>query len=47
MKSIGREPGLAAVELVEYCPPLDAQGCSARIAVDLLEAVLCGNAPQP
>jgi arginase len=47
MKSIGRAPQLAAVELVEYCPPLDAQGCSARVAVDLLEAVLCENPPQP
>jgi arginase len=47
MRSIGRAPELAAVELVEYCPPLDAQGRSARIAVDLLEAVLCGNSPQP
>jgi arginase len=47
MRSIGRAPQLAAVELVEYCPPLDAQGRSARIAVDLLEAVLCGSAPRP
>jgi len=47
MRSIGRAPELAAVELVEYCPPLDAQGCSARIAIDLLEAVLCGSAPRP
>jgi arginase len=47
MRSIGRAPELAAVELVEYCPPLDAQGRSARIAVDLLEAVLCGNSPKP
>src|SRR3977135_1657592 len=47
MRSIGRAPQLAAVELVEYCPPLDAQGRSARIAVDLLEAVLCESAPRP
>src|SRR4030081_2883014 len=43
IRSIGRAPQLAAVELVEYCPPLDAQGRSARIAVDLLEAVVCGS----
>jgi arginase len=45
--SIGRGPGLAAVELVEYCPDLDAQGRSAKIAVDLLEAVLCGSERRP
>jgi arginase len=33
---------LAAIELVEYCPRLDAQGCSARVAIDLLAAALCG-----
>ena len=32
---------LAALELVEYCPRLDADGCSARVAIDLLEAALC------
>lgn len=32
---------LAAVELVEYCPRLDAQGSSARVAVELLAAALC------
>jgi len=39
---IGGRPGLSAVELVEYCPRLDADGCSARVAVDLLAASLCG-----
>ena len=32
---------LAAIELVEYCPRLDADGCSAAVAVELLAAVLC------
>lgn len=36
--------GLAAVELVEYVPRLDPHGASARVAVDLLAAVLCGQA---
>ena len=33
---------LAALELVEYCPRLDNAGVSARVAIDLLEATLCG-----
>jgi arginase len=33
---------LAALELVEYCPRLDSAGASARVAIDLLEAALCG-----
>jgi len=33
---------LAALELVEYCPRLDNAGASARVAIDLLEAALCG-----
>src|SRR5258706_389288 len=36
LRRIGGRPGLSAVELVEYCPRLDADGCSARVAVDLL-----------
>lgn len=46
IESIGRRPELAAVELVEYCPRLDAEGRSAKIAVNLLAAALCGSAPQ-
>lgn len=34
---------LAAVELVEYCPRLDRGGASARIAVDIMAAALCGT----
>jgi arginase len=39
---IGGGARLAAVELVEYLPRLDRDGCSARVAVDLLAAALCG-----
>jgi len=39
---IGGRSDLAAVELVEYCPRLDRQGASARIAVDIMAAALCG-----
>src|SRR5882672_7072851 len=42
LRRIGGQPGLSAVELVEYCPRLDAEGCSARVAVELLAASLCG-----
>ena len=34
---------LAAVELVEYSPKLDSDGRSARVAIDLLAAALCGR----
>ena len=37
----GRED-LAGIELVEYCPRLDPDRRSARVAVDLLAALLCG-----
>ena len=40
---VARREGLAAIELVEYSPRLDAEGISAQIAVDLLAAALCGN----
>ncbi|HWA39847.1 MAG TPA: arginase [Burkholderiales bacterium] len=35
---------LAAIELVEYSPALDADGASAAVALDLLAAALCGRA---
>jgi arginase len=44
LELIGGRPGLAAVELVEYCPRLDADGSSAKVAVDLIAAALCGTA---
>ena len=37
-----RPAGLAAIELVEYSPRLDRDGCTARVALDLLTAALCG-----
>ncbi len=42
IERIGGRSDLAAVELVEYCPRLDRQGASARIAVDIMAAALCG-----
>jgi arginase len=42
LEEIGGRPGLAAVELVEYSPRLDRDGRTARVAVDLLMAALCG-----
>jgi len=42
LEQIGGKPGLAAVELVEYCPRLDPARISAQVAINLLEAALCG-----
>jgi arginase len=39
---IGGGASLAAVELVEYLPRLDRDGCSAALAVELIAAALCG-----
>jgi arginase len=51
LAGIGGRPDLAAVELVEYCPRLDPDRRTARVAVDLLTAALCGRSggakPQP
>jgi arginase len=43
LAGIGGRPQLAAVELVEYCPRLDPDRRSARVAIDLLAAALCGD----
>jgi arginase len=43
LEGIGADPRLAAIELVEYSPRLDAEGRSARVAVELLAAALCGR----
>jgi arginase len=43
LEGIGADPRLAAIELVEYSPRLDAEGRSARVAVELLAAALCGK----
>jgi arginase len=42
LEEIAGRPGLAAVELVEYSPRLDREGRTARVAIDLLSAALCG-----
>ena len=40
-------PALAAVELVEYSPKRDRDGSSARVAIELLVALLCGTREEP
>jgi arginase len=47
LERIAAHPALAAVELVEYSPKLDRDGRSARVAVDLLAAALCGRSGGP
>ena len=47
LERVAGRADLAAIELVEYCPRLDAQGCSAAAAVELLAAVLCGAREDP
>jgi arginase len=42
LEEIAGRPGLTALELVEYSPRLDRDGSTARVAVDLLAAALCG-----
>jgi arginase len=42
LEQVAGKPGLAAVELAEYSPRLDRDGATARVAVDLLAAALCG-----
>jgi arginase len=42
LQEVSGRPGLAAAELVEYSPRLDRDGHTARVAVDLLSAMLCG-----
>jgi arginase len=42
LERIPAQPGFAAVELVEYSPRLDRDGRTARVAIDLLGAALCG-----
>jgi arginase len=47
IKRIGGRRDLAAVELVEYCPRLDRDGRSAKAAVEILAAALCGARQDP
>src|SRR6267378_2597679 len=43
---IGGRPDLAAVELVEYSPRLDPTGRTARVAIEIARAALCGTREQ-
>jgi arginase len=42
LERIAGDPALTALELVEYSPRLDRDGATARVAVSLLSAALCG-----
>jgi arginase len=46
LERFGGRPDLAAVELVEYSPRLDPSGRTARIAVEIARAALCGTREQ-
>ena len=46
LERIGGRDDLAAVELVEYSPRLDPTGRSARVAIEILRAALCGAREQ-
>jgi arginase len=46
LEGIGGRADLAAVELVEYSPRLDPTGRSARVAIQILRAALCGAPEQ-
>ena len=46
LEGIGGRDDLAAVELVEYSPRLDPTGRSARVAIEILRAALCGAREQ-
>ena len=47
LEQVAGEPSLAALELVEYSPRLDRDGATARVAVSLLSAALCGTREDP
>ena len=47
LEGIGKRADFAALELVEYSPRLDPSRRTARVAVDLLRAALCGTRQQP
>jgi arginase family enzyme len=47
LRRVGSRPDLVAVELAEYLPRLDPDGRSARVAIDLLLAALCGTRENP
>ena len=47
LEQVAGEPSLAALELVEYSPRLDRDGATARVALSLLSAALCGTRDDP
>ena len=47
LEQVAGEPSLAALELVEYSPRLDRDGATARVALSLLSAALCGTREGP
>jgi arginase len=47
LQTIGARPELVGIELVEYLPRLDPDGRSARVAIELLLAALCGPRENP
>jgi arginase family enzyme len=47
LEGVGARAELVAIELAEYLPRLDPDGRSARVAVDLLIAALCGARENP
>ena len=47
LEQVAGEPSLAALELVEYSPRLDRDGATARVALSLLSAALCGTREHP
>jgi ornithine--oxo-acid transaminase len=47
LAAAARDPRLAAFELVEFCPPCDRAGRTARLAVELTSAALAGAYDPP
>ena|SRR5436190_4284949 len=47
LEGVGQRADLAAIELVEYSPRLDPSRRTARVAVEILKAALCGTPQQP
>ena len=47
LQAVGKRPELVAIELVEYLPRLDPDGRSARVAIEILLAALCGPREDP
>jgi len=47
LRTLGARPDLVGIELAEYLPRLDPDGRSARVALELLIAALCGPRENP